>query len=394
MLAFDGITVLDFTQVLAGPFATLQLANLGAEVIKIEPPGVGDMTRGLMPGDEKGGMSPSFITCNLGKRSLTLDLKADDAAEIVHALVTRADVLVENFKPGVMDRLGFGFQALAEINPLLIYCSISGYGQGGPKARLAAFDGAIQASSGMMAISGHPETGPTRSGYFAVDMPTALNAAFSISAALLRRQNTGVGQRLDVAMLDTAMLMIAPQMGAYLIDGTEPELQGNRSPTRQPTADVFPVADGYLQIVALREAHIESLFDIVGLASEYTHYDTPALRLEHRDKVRDLLRAALGRRSKAAWLDPLLEANVPVSEVRTLAEVAEEEQFGYRDTLATLSTPGKGNHRIVFAGHHAAPDGPRFPGRAPLLGEHSKAILAEMGCDEERIAELVDRGVV
>ena len=201
--AFTGIRILDFTQVLAGPFATQQLAQLGADVIKIEQRDLGDITRGLMSTGADG-MAPSFLTCNLGKRSLTLDLKHARAKQIIHQLVATSDAVVENFKPGTIERLGFGYEALRAIKPDLIYASISGYGQSGPKSELPAFDGAIQAASGMMSVSGHPDTGPVRTGYFSVDMSTALNAAFAISAALFRRHQTGEGQRVDVSMMDTA----------------------------------------------------------------------------------------------------------------------------------------------------------------------------------------------
>ena len=185
--AFTGIRILDFTQVLAGPFATQQLAQLGADVIKIEQRDLGDITRGRMSAGADG-MAPSFLTCNLGKRSLTLDLKHDRAKQIIHQLVATSDAVVENFKPGTIERLGFGYEALRAIKPDLIYASISGYGQSGPKSELPAFDGAIQAASGMMSVSGHPDTGPVRTGYFSVDMSTALNAAFAISA-MSRKQH-------------------------------------------------------------------------------------------------------------------------------------------------------------------------------------------------------------
>ena len=217
--ALTGVRILDFSQVLAGPFATQQLAQLGAQVIKIEQPVGGDMTRGLMSANSDG-MAPSFLSANLGKRSLALDLKNPDAREIIHKLVAQADVVVENFKPGTIERLGYGYEALRAIKPDLVYASISGFGQTGPRAGLPAFDGAIQAYSGMMSISGHAETGPVRSGYFAVDMSTALNAAFAITAALLRRANTGEGQRVDISMLDTALFMQAPQMTGYLVTGS------------------------------------------------------------------------------------------------------------------------------------------------------------------------------
>ena len=226
--AFTGIRVVDFTQVLAGPFAVMQLALLGAEVVKIEQPGVGDQTRSLMQ-QASGPPAPSFLTCNVNKRSLTLNLKEPEAAAIVHRLVGEADVLVENFKAGTMQRLGFDYASLSRIRPDLIYCSISGYGQEGPLAGAAAYDGAIQAASGMMSQVGYAETGPTRTGYMPVDMATALNAAFAISAALLRRERSGEGQYIDLAMMDTAVVLQAIQFSGYLNQGALVGLRGNAS---------------------------------------------------------------------------------------------------------------------------------------------------------------------
>jgi formyl-CoA transferase len=392
MRSFEGVTVLDFTQVLAGPFATLQLAHLGARVIKIEQPGTGDMTRGLMPNDASGGLSPSFVACNLGKESLTLNLKSEAAGEIVFALVERADVVVENFKPGVMQRLGFSYAQLSARRPDLVYCSISGYGQDGPKAPLAAFDGAIQAASGMMAVTGHPSTGPTRAGYFAVDMSTGLNAAFAIAAALYRRAQTGEGEHIDVAMLDTATLMIAPQMNAFLMEDTQPELIGNQSPTRQPTADVFATRDGHVQVIALREPHVEALFAILGIADRYREFDTPAKRLAARGPIGELVARLFAAHPTQHWLEALLEVNIPVSAVRTIAEAAADPQLELRNTLAWVETAGRGRHRTVFAGHTASdPTGAR---PAPALGEHTASILAELGYDADAIARFTVQGAV
>ncbi len=391
-LAFDGIRIVDFTQVLAGPFATQQLAQLGAEVIKIEQPDGGDITRGPPPGD----ISPSFITCNLGKKSITLNLKSADAREIVHKLVETADVVVENFKPGVMQRLGFDYETLKTIKPDLVYCSISGYGQTGPKAPLAAFDGAIQASSGMMAVSGHPETGPARAGYFAVDMSTALHAAFTIAAALHRKQVTGLGQRLDVAMMDTAMLMLAPQMSAYLMNGTVPELLGNQSPTRQPTANIFPTADGRLQVIALRETQVQNLFAVIGMPERYAEFDEPKVRLKRSAEIHELVSTVLQTQSTAHWLAALLKVNVPVSEVRELADVVIDDQFAHRNAFVEIASPKDGEEttRVVFAGYTASADGPTLQRSAPRLGEHNEAVLSELGYTPESITLLREQGTI
>ncbi|MEQ8485805.1 MAG: CaiB/BaiF CoA-transferase family protein [Pseudomonadales bacterium] len=395
--AFEGIRIIDFTQVLAGPFATAQLAALGADVIKVEQPGSGDQTRTLLGAADDAGMPPAFLACNLGKRSLTLNLKAPEARDIVLALVRSADVVVENFTPGVMDRLGFGWEALRAERADLIYCSISGYGQSGPKAAQAAYDGAIQAASGMMAVNGHPETGPTRTGYMPVDMATALNAAFAMAAALHRRAVTGQGQRLDVAMMDTAMVLQAPQVSAYLLQGTQPPLLGNRSPTLQPTANVFATADGHLQVVALKEPQVQRLFEVLGLAARYAEpaFASAAARVADRAAVDALLGGAFATRPTAHWLAALGGAGVPVAEIRDYAAVTADPQFAGRPVFAEVpaGAAARGG-RVVAAGHTADADPPRVDRPPPRLGEHSDQILAELGYSGDAIAALRAAGVV
>ena len=395
--AFDGIRIIDFTQVLAGPFATQQLAQLGADVIKIEQPGSGDQTRGLMS-DDQHGMSPSFLTCNLGKRSVTLNLKEPEAIEIAVALVRTAHAVVENFKPGVMERLGLGYAVLSEANPSLVYCSISGYGQSGPKAPLAAYDGAIQAASGMMAITGHPASGPTRTGYMPVDMATALNAAFAIAAALYRRQVTGSGQHVDVAMMDTAMVVQAPQVTAYMVNGVVPELLGNRSPTRQPTANVFATADGHIQVVALKEPQVKALLETLALADCLTKpaFVSAQSRLANGAEVGLAVSDALARETTAHWMEKLTKAGVPVAEIRTFPAVAADEQFRHRGVFAEIPAPRNPDERVrvVAAGHVADVDAPAAMRPPPHLGEHTDMLLRELGYTIEKITELRARGVV
>ncbi|HTL00117.1 MAG TPA: CoA transferase [Pseudomonadales bacterium] len=396
--AFDGIRVIDFTQVLAGPFATQQLAQLGADVIKIEQPGTGDQTRGLMPGSDDAGMSPSFLTCNIGKRSLTLNLKAPQARAIVHALVRSADVVVENFTPGVMQRLGFDYASLAALKPDLLYCSISGYGQSGPKSSYPAFDGAIQAASGMMAINGHPETGPTRTGYMPVDMATALNTAFAIAAALYRRSVSGQGQRLDVAMMDTAMVMQAPQVSGFLVNGVQPELFGNRSPTRAPTANVFATADGLIQVVALKELQVQKLFEVLGCLDRYqdARFSSNDARIANTPAVNELLTSLFARATTQMWLERLIGAGVPVAEIRDFAAVTADPQFENRSALVEIDSPMKPGRRVrvVGSGYVAIPDGPAPLRPPPKLGEHTDEILAELGYPQSDIAALRAASVI
>ena len=390
-LAFEGVRVIDFTQVLAGPFATQQLAALGAEVIKIEQPGTGDLTRGGNPERP----APMFTTANLGKKSLTLNLKSDRAKDIIRRLTASADAVVENFRPGVMARLGFGYDQLRAIKPDLVYCSISGYGQTGPKSPLPAFDGAIQAASGMMAVSGFPESGPVRAGYFAVDMATALHAAFALSAALYRRRVTGEGQHIDVAMMDTSVLMLAPQMTDYLMTGKAQARLGNLSPTLQPTANVFPTADGHIQIAALKDKQAEALFRVLGLEARFPDFPDARTRFKRSEEVHGLLCTALKQQSTAHWLGALLEAGVPSSEVRELAEVAADAQFEHRNAFVERPAASDGHRpKAVFSGHSASTDGPGLQRDAPRLGGHNEEILADLGYAAEEIAALRAAGAV
>ncbi|MCZ6642163.1 MAG: CaiB/BaiF CoA-transferase family protein [Gammaproteobacteria bacterium] len=399
--AFEGIRVIDFTQVLAGPFATQQIATLGADVIKIELPGVGDQTRALTLGEDPDSKPPrgAFMSCNLGKRSITLDLKTEEAKSIVHALVATADVVVENFRPGVMASLGFDYETLAAIQQGLIYCSVSGYGQTGPKSGYPAYDGAIQADSGMMSLNGHTETGPTRTGYMPVDMATALNAAFAIAAALYRKKVTGEGQYLDVAMMDTAIVMQTPQVSSYLFNqGNLPELIGNKSPSGHPTGNVFQTTDGHIQIVALRATQVQSFFTVLGCETllDDPAYATAKARMAIYDEVFDMVSEKLGKDTTSNWIEKLVAANVPCADIRRVDQVVLDEQFEHRKTFIDIPsrfTEGE-TVRLVRAGYQTNVDGPQGNAPPPRLGEHTDELLTEIGYSQPDIEALRKRGVV
>lgn len=393
--AFEGVRIIDFTQVFAGPFAVMQLALLGADVIKIEQPETGDQTRGLMNASDDGKPSPSFLTMNLNKRSLTLNLKHPEASRIVTALVATADVVVENFKAGTMDKLGFGFEALQAIKPDLIYCSISGYGQTGPKAGEAAYDGAIQAASGMMSQNGHPSTGPTRTGFMPVDMSTAMHAAFAIASALHRKAISGKGQYLDLAMMDTALVLQAAQISNYKNQGQLNPLQGNASPTGQPTADVFSTQDGFIQVTALRQNQVEALFDAFGKREQLSEmgFRTPQERAENAEAVSDYCAQALREASTQSWLEALAKRGIPVAEVRDLPAVLQDPQLATRGVVQAIEQAGETVH-VVTSGYIANVDGPRIQSPSPALGADSDAILESLGFSDTDIETWKHEGVI
>ncbi|MAI42314.1 MAG: CaiB/BaiF CoA transferase family protein [Candidatus Azotimanducaceae bacterium] len=396
--AFEGIRVIDFSQVLAGPFAAMQISLLGAEVIKIEQPKIGDINRDIVEGQDSHGLTASFMNMNLNKRSLTLNLKTPEAVAIIKELVSEADVLVENFKAGTMEKRGLGYDVLKLVKPDLIYCSISGYGQDGPKAGEAAYDGAIQASSGMMSQTGHESTGPTRTGFAPVDMGTGLNAAFAISASLYRREQTGLGQRIDVAMMDTAVVLQAVQYSDYFNQGALVGLLGNMSPTRQPTGNVFPTSDGQIQITALTQIQVEKLFSILGIEKRLTdgRFSTMTSRIENCDAVADFVTLALVQKNTRYWLEALAKGGVPVAEVRSVPDVIEDPQFDHRGVFESVQSPILDNSQVtlVKAGYITDQDGPSIRSKPPRLGEHSEEVLTEAGFSDEEIASFRENGIV
>ena len=274
---FADVRVIDFTQVIAGPFCTQHLAMLGADVIKLEQRDGGDQGRRLLADNDLGavGMSPMFLSINAGKRSMTLDLKHPRAGEVVRRLVSGANAVVENFKAGTMPRMGFGYDDLRKVKPDLVYCSISGYGQSGPYAGAPAYDGAIQAASGMMSVTGHPDKGPTRAGFTAVDLSTGITAAFACAAALYRQKAVGEGQYLDVTMFEASLSMLAPLLVDYLTTGNMASPAGNSSPARIPTADSFAAKGGSILMTCLTEPQWRGLCDAM---ERPDLADDPALR--------------------------------------------------------------------------------------------------------------------
>ena len=391
--AFSTVRILDFSRVIAGPYAVQMFNMLGAEVIKVEEPGKGDQMRHLMPASTSPeNASPGFMAYNSGKKSIAIDLKAPDAREVITKLVETSDIMIESFKAGTIKKLGYGYEEIKKIKPDIIYCSISGFGQSGPNAGKPAYDGAVQAAAGMMASTGHPETGPTRAQYLPVDTTTGYNAAFAMAAALYRRQLTGEGQYIDVAMLDSAITVQAVDFSCHLMGDPEPPLIGNKSPSRLPTADCFETQEGYLLITALSDAQVGGFMEMLGLSAllDDPRFADNEARTANAAAIQEHIIPALMTDTADNWAEKLEAARVPFSKVRSMAEVAADPQLKERKILAEvpLGALGDGTATIVGPGYLTNVDGPEIPGPPPAIGEHSEKILRSIGYTDDQIGAL------
>lgn len=392
MKPLAGIRVLDLTNVLAGPFCCHQLAHLGAEVIKVERPGTGDLARrlGADPNLNERLMGASFLAQNAGKRSITVDLKTDAGVALFLRLAVTAEVVVENYRPGVMDRLGIGYRRLARDNPRLIYCAISGFGQDGPLHAAPAYDQIIQGMSGAMSITGAAETAPYRVGYPVADTAGGLTAAFAIAACLAEKDRK-TGRFIDVSMLEAMLTTMGWAVSNYLNAGKEPAPLGNDNVTASPSG-TFRTGDGLLNIAANRQSQFEALCDVLGradLISDARFIDREA-RLDNREALAALLEEALGGRPSADWRTLLVAAGVPCGEVLTVSEALAEPQVRERGMIASFEDVPSVERTVKVLRTGIKLDGasPAVDDPPPTLGQDTDAILAELGYDREAIARL------
>ena len=385
----QGLTVLDFTRVLSGPYCTMLLGDMGARVIKIEHPERGDDTRGWGP-PFQGSESAYFLSVNRNKESVTLDLKNPAAGRILARLLDRADVLVENFRPGTMARLGLGYDTIAERYPRLVYCSISGFGQTGPRSGQAGYDAVIQAEGGLMSITGDADGPPFRLGVAIADIVSGMFAAQGIAMALFARERTGRGQLVDIGMLDATSALLTYQAAICFATGVPPKRLGNRHPTIVPY-ETFPVADGEIVVAVGNDEQWSRFCEAIGAAplSADTRFATNRLRVENYGQLRPLLAQHLARRTRDEWLRDFKKAGVPTGAVRDVAEVLMDPQIADREMVASIEHATLGAIRVLGVPIKLS----RNPGSIriapPTLGQHTDAVLRhDLGLTEAEIQDL------
>ena len=393
---FAGVKILDFTRVLAGPYASYQLALLGADVIKVELREGDDMRFGNRADPwEKRGLAAPWVAVNAGKRSITMDLKQPKAIEVIKRMVPKVDVVMENFRPGVMDKLGIGYETLKQINPRLIYAAVSGFGQVGPDKATAAFDGMIQAMSGLMSITGFPSNGPTRVGFAGADVMSGFTGAFGVASALYQRTHTGKGQLVDVAMIDAVTGFLAQQFTEHMMTGRVHEQAQNLSVTRKPTGNLFRTRDGWMVLAVMTDPQFQRLMKQLGRAdatADPQFKDWPT-RIANNKALHEIIEEAMKQRTSAEWSEIFAKNDIPAGRVLTIPETVKLDHFGHRTIMQTVETE-HGPIKVVGSGFRLEHDGGSIERPPAKLGEHTDEVLGEAGYSAAEIAEMRTAKVV
>lgn len=377
-----GVRVLDMSRVLAGPYCTMMLGDLGADVIKVESP-EGDDTRRWGP-PYQGTESAYYLCCNRNKRSIVLDLRTSDGLDTARRLALRSHVLVENFKLGGMEKWGLGYEALAHANPGLVYCSISGYGRTGPQAALPGYDYVMQGEGGVMSFTGEPDAPPAKVGVAIVDLTAGMFALSAILAALRVRDATGRGQRIDLSLFESHLAWLANVGSNYLVTGEVPPRLGNAHPNIVPY-QTFQTADSWIIVAVGNDQQWQRFCHVIGrpeLPSDERFATNPG-RVRYRDELVPLLAEVLRRDSNAGWIARLQEAGVPCGPVNNVAQALESEQARARGMVQEVDHPGIGPLRLVASPLKLESTPPSIRRPPPMLGEHTSEILRELAREED-----------
>jgi crotonobetainyl-CoA:carnitine CoA-transferase CaiB-like acyl-CoA transferase len=387
-----GITVLDLTRVLSGPYCTMMLADMGARVIKIEQPRKGDDTRGWGP-PFIAGESAYFLSINRNKESVTLDFKKPEGRAVLDRLLADSDVLVENFRPGTLTKLGLDYESVAAVHPRLVYCSISGFGQTGPRRREAGYDAVMQGEGGLMSITGSNDGPPVRLGVAIADIVSGMFAAQGITLALFARERSGRGQAVDIAMLDSVVALLSYQAGIYFATGCAPPRMGNRHPTIVPY-ETFAASDGDFVLAVGNDDLWRRFCAAAGLEAD-GRFATNQLRVVNYSELKPMLDAVLATRPRGEWIATLTAAAVPCGSVRDLHEVFSDPQVAARLMTAELEHATAGRLKLVGTPLKLSDTPGEIRTPPPVLGEHTESVLTvDLGLTREQVAELRDKGVI
>ncbi len=387
----DGLRVLDLSRVIAGPYCATFMADLGADVVKVERPGRGDDLRAWR-GD---GMSAVYAAINRNKRCVAVDLQHPEGARLVFELARRADVVVENFLPGVADRLGLGYTAVSAANPPVVYASVTGFGQTGPHARRAGYNTIAQGMSGLMALTGQPGDPPTKVGGSVADLAAAFLAFGAVNAALIHRFRTGKGQHLDVSLLASTLALLPDPAAHYFDSGKRPIRVGNRNPNLTP-AEAFRTKDGWVQVVVMNPDQYGRFCRVLGdetLATD-PKFATNDSRLAHHDELKARVEAALAAATAAEWVARFEASQVAAGPIYEFDEVFEDPQVKHLDLVAEVDQPGYGKAKMLAFPVRASATPARIRRPAPLLGEHTAEVLGELGLPKAEIERLAAAGVI